>query len=296
MQLGAVLLFLMTFMGSQIAVMTGFQDFRGLAITTVIVGIASLPIYVIGCYYYGMTGVVIASIFCTMINVLTNSLFIYRNTNKYQICYSFTKAFKEISILWQSNMPIVLSSITFCGMNWIVQVLLARQPNSAQELGYYYAAMNYVLVITFAPQLLGQVFFPILNQVNKEQLLQTGKKYILLSIVMVCAVALPVMFFSRFIMGLNGADFVDGWLVLVFISIYCIFNIVSIPCWQVIWTQNNKIFWNIFYWGVIEAIIVITSAYILLECNYGAIGIVIACILGRCFELFVYVTVLLKQR
>jgi O-antigen/teichoic acid export membrane protein len=72
MKLGAVLLFLSTFMGTQISVMTGFQDFRGLALTTGIVGILSLPIYLVGTFLYGIFGAVIAVIVSTTLNLIIN--------------------------------------------------------------------------------------------------------------------------------------------------------------------------------------------------------------------------------
>jgi O-antigen/teichoic acid export membrane protein len=291
MQLGAVLLFLMTFMGAQIAVMTGFQDFRGLAIVTGIVGILSLPIYVVGAYLFGVFGSIIGAILCVFFNILINSFFIYKNTRKLGVHYAFSKGYKERSVLWGSNLPIVMCGILYAGMMWLVQMMLRMQPNGAEELGEFYAAQNIQMAFFFLPTILSTVFFPNLCEVGgtnpKNQYWIVVKKGLVIQTIISLIVALPMILFPNFLMKLNGNEFIDSSLILVIFSIWGVLSILCGIVWQVMVDQKKG--WSVAIFEVGEIIISLTLGYFLLEQQWGNIGIVTSFIVGRIFILILMI-------
>jgi O-antigen/teichoic acid export membrane protein len=280
---GAILLFLMTFMGTQIAVMTGFQDFRGLAIATIIAGILSLPIYVGGAYWLGILGSVVAAILCIVLNIATNSFFIYKNTKKYKIRYEFYDGYKELSVLWNSNLPIVICSILYAGMIWLVQMMLRLQPNGATELGEFYAAQNIQMAIFFLPSLLSTVFFPNLCEVSgtsqNDRYWAVVKKGLGLQTVVSLILALPVILFHNFLMKLYGNEFIDNGLILVAFSVWGILNILCGAVWQVM--VNQKKVWICAFITFFELNISLFLAYYLIQNYYGGNGAITALIIGR---------------
>jgi O-antigen/teichoic acid export membrane protein len=283
MQLGAILLFLMTFMGTQIAVMTGFQDFRGLAIVTGIVGALSLPIYVGGAYWFGVFGSIIATMLCIVFNIVINSFFIYKNIQKYKIRYEFSRCYKELSVLWSSNLPIVVCSILYLGMIWLMQIMLRIQPNGAAELGEFYAAQNIQIAFFFLPTLLSTVFFPNLCAVGGTnqncQYWAVVKKGLGVQAVISIAMALPMILFPNFLMKLYGNEFIGNGLILVAFGIWGVVNVLCIAVWQVMVDQKKV--WCIVFFELGEIIISLTLTYFLLEKQLGNIAIVTSFIVGR---------------
>jgi O-antigen/teichoic acid export membrane protein len=297
-QWGAILLFLMAFMGTQVAVMTGFQDFRGLAIVTGIVGMLSLPIYVGGAYWFGMFGSVVAVMLCIVLNIATNSLFIYKNIKKYKIRYEFSKGYKELSVLWNLNLPITIFSILFLVTDWLVLMMLRLQPDGTTELGIFYAAQNIQIAFFFLPTLLGTVFFPnlcSLGGVNqKGRYWVVVRKGIALQTVIALITVLPMILFSGFLMRLNGNEFADNNLILIIFGILGVMNVLYHVVWQILVDQKKM--WNIVIFEVSEIIVKIILSHLFLEIQWGAIGIVTAIIAGRFVCLCLMILLLIFER
>jgi O-antigen/teichoic acid export membrane protein len=244
MRLGTALLFLTTFMGTQTAVMTGFQDFRGLAIMNILVGLITIPIYVICTYCNGLRGAIIAVVFASVLNLMINSKLIYKNTKKYQVNYNFRNAYKEFSIIGQSNLPITLGVVTTAMAYWIVQMILAKQPDGISQLSIYYAVLNYQLAISFFPSQLTQVFFPILNELNStRRYWYVVPKMLLINFSISLLIVCPFLVFSKYFMSLYGAEFINGWLTLCMAGLAVVASTISGIFYQIIlslglnWTQ-----------------------------------------------------------
>jgi O-antigen/teichoic acid export membrane protein len=288
MQLGSVLLFLTTFMGTQVAVLNGFQEFRGFAIVTVIVGIISLPIYVCGAYWIGMMGAVIAAILCVIFNILMNSFFIYKNTKNCKVCYAFFNCYKELSILWSSSLPIVICCTLYSGMIWIVQMMLRMCPNGAIELGEFYAAQNIQMAFFFLPTVLSTVFFPNLCEVggtvqNDQRYWSVVGKGLRLQLFISLILVLPMIIFPSFLMKLYGSEFVDNRLLIIMFGIWSVVNVLCGTIYQVMIDQKKV--WIVVCFGLGEIILSLTATCFLLEKQWGNIGIVTSLLIGRIFML-----------
>jgi O-antigen/teichoic acid export membrane protein len=297
MQLGAVLLFLVTFMGTQNSVMAGFQDFRGLAITIGIIGVLSLPIYVSGAYWYGVYGMMVSVTVCAMFNVIINSMFIYRNVKKYQLRYNFRKAYKEYPVLLNSNLPIVICNILYAGMIWLTQMMLRLQPNGTAELGEYYAAQNIQIAFCFIPSILMSVFFPNLCEVGgtgqNRRYWNVVKKGLILQAIVSLLVLLPLFLFPDFFMKLNGVEFSGSGLVLLSIGIWGLLCILCNVGWCVMVDQKKT--WFTVFVLIIEVMIVLTLSHLLLNIQWGNIGIITALIIGRTINIISVTYYLHKQ-
>ena len=247
MKLGAVMLFISTIASTQTCVMQGFQDFRGLAIASVVGGIVMLPLYVAGAWYGGVWGAVICSLIALGINAAINSAMIYRNTKLHQVRYSFFAVRKELPILWQSNLPLFLSGVVYAVGIWLSQLMLATLPNGRAELGIYFAVMNYQMIMLFFTQRIQSVFFPMLSELAVEgkerQYWRVVWKGSLLNFAVAGVCATPFLMFSKFFMGLNGEEYTVGWTALMISAIVVLVTVLPNTCYQVLvsrglnWTQ-----------------------------------------------------------
>ena len=49
---------------------------------------------------------------------------------------------REVKILWQFSLPLLLTSVLFASITWFCQGAIARQPDGLTEIGLYDAAQK----------------------------------------------------------------------------------------------------------------------------------------------------------
>ena len=259
MRLGAVLLFFSTITGTQVSVMAGFQDFRGLAAANIIGGLCLAPVYVFGAYFGGLWGVIGAAILAILLNLAINSGFIFLNTRKHRVRYDFSQAYRELPILWKSNIPIVLYAVIHALGLWSIQLMLASQTKGTEELGGYYVAVNFQIVMLFLTQQITPVFLPVLTELNAQnktdrfwKVARKGSGVILLASL---ASAIPFLVFSRNFMQLVGAEFVEGATALQAACIASITGTLSFFVHQILFSKGRN-------WTQLVVTMVATSAFV----------------------------------
>jgi O-antigen/teichoic acid export membrane protein len=298
MKLSAVLLFLTTITGTQISVMTGFQDFRGMAIANLLGGLTMAPIYVLGTYWWGLWGAVVAAILAVVLNLLINSSFIYRNTKKHQVRYVILQAYQELPILWKSNIPLVISSVIVSFSYWIPQVLLMLQSNGTSELGIYHVVLNFQAIMLFLPQQLYPIFLPLLSELNGREnhsrFLGIAWKSWLLNTTIAFVVVIPFLLFPKLFLGLNGTEFVEGWKVMWAACLMVITMSGGNITFQVLISRGEN--WLLLVLGIISTATTFISTFIFLNFQFGATGLFLAHVIGSLiFSLLVVFVIYLKH-
>jgi O-antigen/teichoic acid export membrane protein len=298
MKLSAVLLFLTTITGTQISVMTGFQDFRGMAIANLLGGLTMTPIYVLGTYWWGLWGAVVAAILAVVLNLLINSSFIYRNTRKHQVRYAILQAYQELPILWKSNIPLVIASVIVSFSYWIPQVLLMLQSNGTSELGIYHVILNFQAIMLFLPQQLYPIFLPLLSELNGREnhsrFLGIAWKSWLLNTTIAFVAVIPFLLFPKLFLGLNGTEFVEGWKAMWAACLMVITMAGGNITFQVLISRGEN--WLLLALGIISTTTTFISAFIFLSFQFGATGLFLAHVLGALiFSLLVVLVIYLKH-
>jgi O-antigen/teichoic acid export membrane protein len=273
-----VMLVFMTFSGTQIGIMAGFQDFRGLAYVNFISGLLAVPLYIIGTIYAGVTGAIIGMGIAAAANVLVNSIFIYYNTRQYKICYSFIDAWKEYSILWKLSFPLVLCGFIYIFFTVIFRMMLVASPNGFHELGIFVAVIQIETIMCYMSGQISSVSMPMFSELlGKKDIVKYQKLsyfILLLTIGIVSLFIVPMICMSRWVMSLFGNGFENGWLVLVIVCCGVIFRAgESLTCRQCI--SLNRM------WEYSAAVIFILFMqlgllYYFLKFGLGAVGMALA--------------------
>jgi O-antigen/teichoic acid export membrane protein len=274
LRISILMLVSMTFVGTQIGIMSGFQDFRGLAYANGIAGIFSIPIYFIGTYFGGLPGTVVAVGIAALTNVLVNSFFIYYNVSKYKIRYEFHNIWQESSVLWKVSLPIFLCAITTCIFTAIFRVMVAVSPNGFHELGIFAATMQVEAIFCYLPIIIGLVAIPILKEQKDKKddrsYLRLIQFILFFNICIASVFAILMVFFSQWIMGLFGTNFADAWQVLSVLGVGLIFHAGAQTTYPIC-VSNNRM-WECFVVTIFFVICQIALLYYFLECGYGALG------------------------
>jgi O-antigen/teichoic acid export membrane protein len=278
LRFGSVLLFLMAFMGSQVGMITGFQDFRGLAFTDTIVGFVRVPLLVFCAYFYGLFGALIAFAVSLMINLILNSHVIYNNVKKHEIQYSFRESYQEFPVLWKFSLPAALGGMISIPAFWFCGMLLVRQENGLMEYGIFIAAQKLCTMLMFIPGILVQVIVPMLSETNALNDEKLFRKITLLNLtinlVSTIMIAIPLSLLSKQIMGLYGQEFVAGAGILI---VYCIASLLMAPDWIVsqVLTSRGKM-WSMLFLNALWGITLISVSYFLLTLNFGGTALPLA--------------------
>ncbi len=172
-QLGALLLFLAVIDSAQQGTLAGFEDFKSIAINTLIGSFSEAACMLIGGYFYGVNGAILGYGCGFIALYLTNNIAIRRNLHTLQIKPHISQLRKEdLKLLYTFSLPAALSSIMIAPTYWIIRTMLVRN-TSFSELAIYEAADQWKTIILFIPTAVSQIVLPILSSiVNEDQ-----KKY-----------------------------------------------------------------------------------------------------------------------
>jgi O-antigen/teichoic acid export membrane protein len=283
MRWGALLLFLMTFMSTQLGIMSGFQDFKGQATITFIVGVLSLPVYIIGAILGNLHGAVLGLVTVTGINALINSIFIFQNTRKFHVRYLFWDAYKELPILWKFSFPTMLCGIIYSGIFWVCQMMLRATPNGDAESGIFFAGFSIVSILIFVPTKLRDVIFPMLSELHgtksHKKFRKTATIHFLVNAFVIGILVIPVAVFSKQIMTLFGNDFANDYGTLLLLCFFAVLYIIGNNVDQIILSQGRA--WINLAYCILGSLVSFIVCYFLITENYGSIGLILAMIAGH---------------
>ncbi|KAF5432376.1 Membrane protein involved in the export of O-antigen and teichoic acid [Candidatus Methanophagaceae archaeon] len=127
---------------------------------------------------------------------------------------------------WGFALFVHLSTILVFAYDKVDQLFILRYFD-IHELGLYYAALQTAMLIRFIPVLLGSVLLPSFSNLfasNEIGLIQKGyREVVRYNTLMVVPAALLCIFFSKQIMGLFGAEYVQNHLVLAVFGMFYAF-------------------------------------------------------------------------
>ena len=293
MQLSAVLLFLLTFCMFQQGVLSGFQDFQGVACSNIIHGVMMVPTYVIGAYYWGLTGVVIGTIIAAGLNAFINSVFIYRNTKRHNIHYLFSQASRELGILGRFSLPVVLSSILYFTSFWGCQMMLGSQQSGFAQLGVFYAAFSVFTVLTAVPLMLAPIYIAKLSELFGNGDIKRFRKTIFLSfgtcVPLAVTIALPFLCFPSLLMTwCFGESFRSGGTTLALLSLTAIFWVINGVFTQVMASIGG--YWIHFAYCLAGVVTTLFVAFWSIPA-WGSFGLALALLLGSCTRVIFFVPI-----
>lgn len=273
LRIGILILFLSTLVGVQTGSLSGFEAFKSLARVNIFAGIISFIILIAGVFYGRLRGAIWGLAISQAVNLVLNHWAIRKEMRRYRVPLAFSGCSKELSILWKFSIPAMLGGMLVGPVNWACNALLVNQPKGYMEMGIFQAANQCYAILLFLPLQLSRVILPVLSERLGQQDVAHAKKIMILMVKINAAIIFPVIIIasasSRFIMGLFGGDFKNGWPTLILVLIASGIVAIQTPVGQVLWASTKS--WQIF---TIDAIVgVVFFGLTWLWVKYGAIGL-----------------------
>lgn len=280
-RLGAFLLFVTVINASLHGILSGFEDFKSIAINTFISSLIESFAIILGAYYWGVNGAVLGYGLGILSLLLCNKYKISTNFKRYNIQKRFTSINKDdISILFTFSLPAALSSFLVAPTYWIVRTMLIRFSGFA-ELGIYEAADQWKMVILFIPSALSQIILPILSseltERSKKNYWYALKINLFINMIVSFIIATIISCCSSYIMQSYGEGFNNYFplIVLAYSTVFSSFaSVVGVSI-----VSRGKMWLSLFF-NLIWSVLFISLTYIFLYHNYGALGISLALLLS----------------
>lgn len=278
----SILLILTAMAGAQTGVLTGFQSYKEIAFSLTISGFASIPFYICGAKFWGLTGAVVGVAFGPFFNCVCNSYFIFRLLNQHGVSYQFRDCWREAVVLWNFCMPSTLMSLLMSLVTWGASVMLVRQQDGTGELGVFDAARQVQTAVLYFPVLAANVVIPALSELNalndSKRYHKTVKYTVMINAGFTLIAALALAPFAKLIMGSFGNEFELGAKTLLVLLggsvVMSVSNVYASVLTSIgaLWTR----FWLAVIWGTI-VIVGMWSGHFLFS---GSLGLANAMLLA----------------
>ncbi len=280
LRVGALLLFVTVINGAQVGVLSGFENFKAIALNTLCGSIAECSFMLLGAWFYGVFGAILGYGVGFAVLYTFNRISINRLLDIEGISVSrrnFNKT--DLSLLYKFSLPAALSSMMVVPTYWIVRSMLVRH-NGFEELAVYEAADHWKIIILFIPSAISQVVLPILSSSlgeGKNKFWKILKLNILLNAGVATVLALLVGCCSALIMGLYGNGYEDTC-TLIILAISTIFNSIATVVGLSISSRAKM--WTGATFNFLWAMMVIVGSYCFISLNLGATGVALAILLA----------------
>lgn len=159
----SVLFILSAFNSVQAGVMSGFEDFKGIAIANMAKGISTVVGVPLAAQYAGVSGAICALVFASAVGVISSSTLLNTQMKRHGIPRAKPNLMMVKDPLIRFTLPATLSTLITLPIMWLPNVLLAQQQNGLHELGLFNAANQWRMGVVMVFSLLTAPLLPIFS-------------------------------------------------------------------------------------------------------------------------------------
>ena len=297
-RVGAVLLFFSIINGVQNGALMGFENFKAIAINTLLGSVLESVLTVLGAYYFGVNGAILGFGMGFILIFVTNHLSINKNFSAIHIKKLSIKKLhlKDFSILYTYSLPAALSALLITPSFWLIRSILVRA-EGFQELAVFEAADQWKVIILFVPTAFSQIVLPILSSLHKEKttFVSTLKYNMLIVGFTALLLSIGVMLFGGFIMRLYGATY-DNSVPVQILAISTIFSALANVLEMAVYSLGKM--WQCFAINIVWALLMVGCSYYLCMRGEGANGLSMAVLISYVvsFLMFLVYTIIVVRK
>ena len=230
LKISAIVLFFISITSAQNGALNGFENFKALGIHSVINGVVQTIILIIGAYYFGINGVIVALGISAAILYIQYRYSLTKNLNTLKFAAKTEdKQFSNISIFMKFSLPAVLSGLVTVPILWWAKTYLIRNTGFG-EMAIYDVAEQWYFMLLFIPNSLSTIILPMLtnmtSQGTKDQYYKLIKLNLIINSSITSIIAIFIALFTPLIYSFYGKEFTNSTplLILLFTAIICATN------------------------------------------------------------------------
>ena len=297
LQIASLLLLFSILYGVQNGVLTGLEQFKIMARNTLIGSLLEAVLMVAGAYFWGLTGAIVGLGIGLGALFWVNRLSIRKHYAQYVVGeMQPTHTPNDWSMLLNDCIPATLSALMVTPTFWGIRTILL-QHDGYNSLALFEAADQWKVMMLFIPTAISQMVLPILTSIRQQR--QQFRHVLLANIALIVGISsvitLVVLLLGGPIMQLYGKGFSDK-MPLVYLALSNIFSAYSNIIEMSIYSKNKM--WQAFVINLFWAIVLLVSAYWLVERGLNATGIALAVLIAyglKSILATLYLTLFLKR-
>lgn len=281
LRLASVMILFSALNGVQVGVLSGFEDFRSIAISQSVRGILLVTLMVAGALIGHVQGALLGLVLADFASVILNRVFLLRLTRTYGLSLALTGIDTfEYRTLLAFSVPALLASVVTQPAIWIGTVLLTNQPNGYNAVGLFYAADKWRQMVLFVPSAISSVILPMLSNLYSSD--QRGYRRIawlsVLSNVIIVVIAIIILsLVSQQLMEMYGKDFIGGTSTLLVLLWSALFAVTNTVLGQVL--VSRGLMWARFWLDLLLATLLLVFSWLLIPI-YFQLGFAYATLLA----------------
>ena len=297
LQIASLLLLFSILYGVQNGVLTGLEQFKIMARNTFIGSLLEAVLMVAGAYFGGLMGAIVGLGIGLGALFWINRLSIRKHYAQYVVGERQpTHTPNDWSMLLNDCIPATLSALMVTPTFWGIRTILL-QHDGYNSLALFEAADQWKVMMLFIPTAISQMVLPILTSIRQQR--QQFRHVLLANIALIVGISsmitLVVLLLGGPIMQLYGKGFSDK-MPLVYLALSNIFSAYSNIIEMSIYSKNKM--WQAFVINLFWAIVLLVSAYCLVERGLNATGIALAVLIAyglKSILATLYLTLFLKR-
>lgn len=287
LRVGVFLLFVTVINGAQTGTLSGFEDFKSIAINTFFGSIAESVFMLVGAYFWGLIGAILGFGTGYLVIYVLHNVSIKKDLRVNNIKASL-KDFraKDIRLLYNFSLPAMLSSMMVAPAYWIVKSILARS-GGFEELAGFEAADQWRTIILFLPSSISHIALPILSSLSCGSNNRYWRTFWLnmgLNGGVAFVMATLVSCLSPFIMGFYGSSYTSDSMTLIILSASTVFSSMASVVGASIYSRAKS--WTGFAFNTVWAMMLISFSFLFLKQGLGAKGIALAILISYTVHTF----------
>ena len=252
---------------TQIGLLSGFKEFKGIARNSVASSVFLLVSCIPFTYFYSLKGSLLALLSSQAFNMTINYFSLRKLTQK--LPDQENKTFKKELILFSFPVALQESSFTVCHL---LTIMFLTKFSSASELGLYSAGAQWNSVIMMIPVLLNNVVLSHLsgNASNKTDHHKTVKMMLLVNLICTLIPFIVVYILADFIANFYGPTFYELPALLRIVIFSTIFECCSSVFKSELMSQGRT--WLLFSLRCIRDVALVVLVYIVMVNTNGVNG------------------------
>jgi O-antigen/teichoic acid export membrane protein len=260
-KISATLLFFNSINNAQAGVLLGFEAFKTIARTSLIAGLVSVPMTVLGATLGGLDGVLFGLACSSLVNCALSNFEIRRLCSANAITIDYKRCHTERQMLLRFSLPSLLSGLVVAPATWACNAILARQAAGFADLAAINIGYQWRTVILFVPAAVSNILLPMLAAMSKNgSTLESDKlikKNVALTLLIAALTASVVIAASPMIMRAYGEDYRNSWEILALIALSSVPMATANAISQAITSSGNM--WVLFTMDALWALCIVAS-------------------------------------
>jgi O-antigen/teichoic acid export membrane protein len=275
-RIAALVIFFNAINGAQLGVLSGLERFAAVARVSILGALALLPSMAAGVAALGLAGAVLGQAVASAVACVGGAAIVRHECRSARIPIRYRQTSAEWRILWRFALPMVATGLLFSPVEWVLNALLAKQPDGYASLGVLNVARQWYAIIVYLPSVLQRSSLPIMANLWGEKRVRQYRRFLLTTSALLAACSLagavPLVFGSRWAMALYGPEFAAGAMVLVVMALRTLVAGPNMIVGNAIWSTGDAR--SGFYLAVFRAAALV--ALFLAFLDLGALGFVLA--------------------